>query len=41
MSWFSEIFSSSVSAFVEKVGGVIDGFHLSSEEKQKFKFELE
>lgn len=41
MSWFTKIFSGSVGTMVEQVGGVIDKFHLSGEEKQKFKLELE
>lgn len=41
MSWFSRIFSSSVGALVEQVGNVVDRFHLSAEEKQRFKLELE
>ena len=41
MSWFTKIFSGSVGTLVEQVGGVVDQFHLSGEEKQKFKLELE
>ncbi len=41
MGWFTKIFSGSVGTLVEKVGGVVDGFHLSGEEKQKFKVEME
>jgi len=37
----SSIFSSGVGAFVEKIGDVADDFHLSGEEKQKFKLEME
>ncbi len=37
----SSIFSSGVGAFVEKIGNVADEFHLSGEEKQKFKLEME
>jgi len=41
MSWFSKLFSSSVGGFVQQVGDVADKFHLSGEEKQKFKLEME
>jgi hypothetical protein len=41
MNWFTRIFSGSIGSLVEQIGGVIDKFHLSGEEKQKFKFELE
>lgn len=41
MSWFTRIFSSSFGALVEQVGNVADKFHLSGEEKQQFKLELE
>jgi hypothetical protein len=41
MSWFTKIFSGSVGTLVEQVGGVVDEFHLSGEEKQRFKLELE
>ena len=41
MSWFTKIFSGSVGTLVEQVGGVVDQFHLSGEEKQRFKLELE
>jgi hypothetical protein len=41
MGWLSKIFSGGAGSFVEKVGGVIDKFHLSGEEKQRFKLELE
>ncbi len=41
MSWFSKLFSGSLGTVVEQVGGVVDNFHLSGEEKQKFKLEME
>ncbi len=41
MSWFTKIFSGSVGNLVEQVGGVVDKFHLSGEEKQKFMLEME
>ena len=41
MSWFSKLFSSSVGGLVQQVGDVADKFHLSGEEKQKFKLEME
>lgn len=41
MSWFSRIFSGSLGSLVEQVGNVVDNFHLSAEEKQQFKLELE
>ena len=40
MSWFSKIFSGSVGTFVEKVGGVIDRFTLTKEEKEQFKIDM-
>lgn len=40
MGWFSNLFSGSVGTLVEQVGGVIDGFHLSGEEKQEFKLKM-
>ena len=40
MSWFSTLFSGGASEVVERVGDVIDEFHLSGEEKQKFKLQL-
>ena len=41
MSWFTKLFSGSVGTLVEQVGGVVDKFHLSGEEKQKFMLEME
>lgn len=41
MSWLTRIFSGSVGGVVEKVGDVVDKFHLSAEEKEGFKLELE
>lgn len=41
MSWFSRIFSGSLGSLVEQFGKVADNFHLSAEEKQQFKLELE
>jgi hypothetical protein len=41
MSWFTKLFSGSVGTLVDKVGGVVDKFHLSGEEKQKFILEME
>jgi len=41
MSWFSKLFSGSVGSLVQQVGDVADQFHLSGEEKQKFKLEME
>jgi hypothetical protein len=40
MSWFSQLVSGGVGELVEKVGDTVDRFHLSGEEKQKFKLEL-
>lgn len=40
MSWFSTLFSGGATEIVERVGDVIDEFHLSGEEKQKFKLQL-
>lgn len=41
MSWFSQLFAGGVSDVVEKVGNTIDKLHLSAEEKQNFKLELQ
>jgi hypothetical protein len=41
MGWFSKIIGGGFGTLVEQVGGVVDKFHLSREEKQKFKLELE
>jgi hypothetical protein len=41
MSWFSQLFAGGVGDVIEKVGNTIDEFHLSGEEKQKFKLELQ
>src|SRR5210317_1581477 len=41
MSIFSKIFSGGVSDIVDSVGGVIDKFTLSKEEKQQFKLEMQ
>lgn len=41
MSWLTNILSGGVGTLVEQVGGVVDKFHLSGEEKQRFKLELE
>jgi len=41
MSFLSDLFSSSVGGVIRDVGDVIDKFHLSGEEKQKFKLEME
>ena len=41
MSWYSKIFSSSIGTVIEQVGDVVDDFHLSGEEKQKFKLQME
>jgi len=41
MSWLSKILGSGVGSVVTEAGGVIDKFHLSGEERQKFKMELE
>ncbi|MBT0585451.1 3TM-type holin [Alteromonas oceanisediminis] len=41
MSWFTEIFAGSAGSIVEKVGDTIDRFHLSEEEKQNFKLDLQ
>ena len=41
MGWFSNLFTSGVSEVVEQVGSTIDKFHLSGEEKQNFKLELQ
>lgn len=41
MSWLTKILSGGVGSLVEQVGGVVDKFHISGEEKQRFKLELE
>ena len=41
MGFLSKIVSSGFGDIVEKVGGVADKFHLSGEEKQRFKLEME
>jgi len=41
MNWLTKIFGGSVGSVVEQVGNVVDKFHLSGEEKQKFKLEME
>ncbi|MDC0602798.1 holin family protein [Aliiglaciecola sp.] len=40
MSWFTTLFSGGASEVIDRVGDVIDEFHLSGEEKQKFKLQL-
>lgn len=39
--WLGKIFSSGAGSLVESVGGVIDKFHTSKEEKAQLKIELE
>ena len=41
MSWLSKLFAGGVGTVVEKVGDTVDKFHLSGEEKQQFKLELQ
>lgn len=41
MGWLTKVLGGSVGTLVEQVGGVADRFHLSGEEKQKFKLEME
>ena len=41
MGWLSNIFSGGVGDIVDKVGDTIDKFHLSGEEKQKLKMEMQ
>ena len=41
MSWITRILGGTFGNVVEQVGNVVDKFHLSGEEKQKFKLELE
>ena len=41
MSWLTDIFSGSIGGVVGQVGDVVDKFHLSGEEKQTFKLEME
>ena len=40
-NFLTKLFSAGAGTFVEKVGGIIDGFHLSGEEKQQFKIDFE
>lgn len=41
MSWLTKLLGGATGTIVGQVGGVIDKFHLSGEEKQKFKLEME
>ena len=41
MSWISKLLGGSLGNIVSEVGGVVDQFHLSGEEKQKFLLEME
>ncbi len=41
MSWFSKIFAGGAGQVVEQIGNTIDKFHLSGEEKQEFKLEIQ
>ena len=41
MSWLTKILGSSIGSVVNQVGDVVDKFHLSGEEKQKFKLAME
>jgi len=41
MSFFSKLFSGGISDIVDSVGGVVDKFSLSKEEKQEFKLEMQ
>ncbi|MDY6828273.1 MAG: 3TM-type holin [Pseudomonadota bacterium] len=41
MSWFSKLFAGGAGEVIDKVGNTIDRFHLSGEEKQAFKLELQ
>ena len=41
MSWFTNLFAGGASDVIEKVGNVVDSFHLSGEEKQQFKIQVQ
>jgi len=41
MSWIGKIIGESAGGLIESVGNVVDKFHLSGEEKQQFKLDLE
>lgn len=41
MSWFTDLFSGGAATIIEKVSDTIDQFHLSGEEKQQFKIQLQ
>ena len=41
MSWLTKIVSRSVGSTTEQVGNIVDKYHLSKEEKQKLKLEIE
>ena len=41
MSWLSDLFSGSVGDLVKSVGSVVDDFHMSGEEKQRLKMEMQ
>ncbi len=40
MGFLSKIFSSGVGSLIKEVGGVVDKFHLSGEEKQEFQLKM-
>ena len=40
-NFLTKLFTAGAGTFVEKVGGIVDGFHLSGEEKEQFKIEFE
>ena len=41
MGWFTKLFSGGIGDVVDKVGSAVDKFHLSGEEKQEFKLEMQ
>jgi hypothetical protein len=41
MSWLTDIFSGTVGGVIKEIGGIVDNFHLSGEEKQKLKIQMQ
>ncbi len=41
MSWLSDIFAGSAKGLIGSVGSIVDDLHLSGEEKQQFKLQME
>ncbi len=41
MSWIADIFGQSAKGLIDSVGGIIDQFHLSPEQKQQFSLQMQ